>query len=94
MNDVIRSRLQDLKRRPFDEIAQLKDYQSERTRLEGKPLTLSVWKDAISDHELRVVVQAYRHWFLGIGRMAAQGFVIDRSGSVRDLSNEELYDFI
>lgn len=94
MGEAIGLRLQELKQRSFNELAQLAGYQGERVRKEGISFTLSVWKDAISDHEVRVVVQAYRHWLLGIGSMAAQGFVIDSSGMVRDLSPEELYDFI
>ena len=94
MNNVISPRLRELKQQSFAELSRLADYQGERVRMGGKSFTLSVWKDSISDHEVRVVVQAYRPWVLGIGRMAAQGFVIDRSGAIRDLKNEELYDFI
>jgi hypothetical protein len=60
----------------------------------GKVYTLSVWKDTLKDGQLRIAVQVYRHLFLGIGQMAADGFRIDQSGTIRELSKRELYDFI
>lgn len=93
MTNVLESRLFELKEKSFKELSQLQPYQVEKVTRRGKTTTLSIWKDDISEAELRIVVQLYRHLFLGIGRMEADGFCINRNGSIRKLSKQEIYEF-
>ena len=93
LSELIESRLSSLKEKPFDELSELAPCQSEKVNRDGKVFTLSIWKDQISNEEIRIVVQIYRHLFLGIGRMAADGFRIEKSGARKKLSREELYEF-
>lgn len=57
-------------------------------------VTLAIWKEVVNGDELKVVVQTYRHWFLGLGKMDAGGFTMNDAGVVRDLKREDLYEFI
>ena len=93
LTELIESRLSSLKLKPFSELLDLVPCQSEKVNCNGKTLTLSVWKDQVSDDEIRVVVQIYRHLFMGIGRMAADGFRIDKNGTWKKLPQVELYEF-
>lgn len=94
MKELIENRLLELKEKPFSELVELEPCQSEQVSNNGKRVIVSVWKDEVGEGELRIVVQAYRRWFLGIGKMDAQGFLSSRSGEIRDLSKEDLYEFI
>lgn len=94
MKDLIEMRLSELKQKSFTELLQLGDYQGEKVKKNGKAFTVAVWKDEVSDNELRIVVQVYRYWFLGVGKMEAEGFRIDNTGKVDNLSKEEIYEFI
>lgn len=93
MKALLDSRLDELRKKSFAELADLPASQSEPAMLGTKRVTVTVWTDRTGSHELRVVVQAYRHWALGLGRMAAQGFSIDSAGAIRDLRPDELYEF-
>lgn len=94
MQDIIESRIAELKKKPFAELSLLPGHQGERIREGEKTLSVSVWKDSVSAKQLRIVVQVYSHWFLGIGRMEARGFMIDTSGNISMLGGEDLYEFI
>ena len=93
MVDLIISRLATLEKQSFSELSQLAAYQAEKINQGKKAFTVSIWKDFVSDTELRIVVQVYRPLFLGIGRMAANGFRINKNSSIKKLSQEELYEF-
>jgi hypothetical protein len=86
--------LSELRQKSFTELLQLEDYQGEKVKKNGKTFTVAIWKDVMNEHKLRIVVQVYRYWFLGIGRMDAKGFIIDDTGKVEDLSKEAIYEFI
>jgi hypothetical protein len=94
VQDMIESRLGDLKKMPFAELSLLAPYQGERIRHGRKAFSVAVWKDVVGDNQLRIVVQVYRYWLLGIGRMEAHGFIVDNIGNVRMLARRELYEFI
>ncbi len=94
MNDLIESRLSELKEKPFAELSELDAYQAEKVRKGGKVITVAVWKDMVGGSELQIVVQTYRRWFLGIGKMDAEGFKVNDCGVVQDLKKEEIYEFI
>jgi len=94
MSELIERRLRELKQKPFTELARLPQYQGEKGTDGGKTVIVAVWKDTIDEHRLRIVVQTYRHWFLGIGSMNARGFKIDDNGNISDLATKEIYEFI
>lgn len=94
LDPFLRSRLAELKKKSFTGLSQFAPYQGEKPIEGGKPYTVSVWKDSPGEGQIRIVVQVYRHFFLGIGHMTADGFVIDKSGTIRELSKRELYAFI
>lgn len=93
MVKFVQSLLSELKQKSFAELSQLAPYHGEKLKRDGKTFTRSVWKDMVNEAEVRIVVQVYRHLFWGIGRMAADGFRIDREGEIRQLSKRELYEF-
>jgi hypothetical protein len=93
LDQLVRSRLNGLRQKSFAELSQLPPYQGERSTEGGKPYTVSVWKDSLDERQIRIVVQVYRHFFLGIGHMRAEGFRIDENGTIRELSKRELYAF-
>jgi hypothetical protein len=92
--NVIESRLSELQNKSFSELSGLLPHQAEKVRQAGKTLVISVWKDVVSETELRIVVQVYRHFCFGIGRMMANGFRMDRTGTIHELSRKDLYDFL
>lgn len=94
MIDLYKNRLSELKKRSFDDLCKLEDYQGEKVAVNGRTYTLAIWKDVIGDNELRVVVQIYRRLFLGIGKMDADGFRMSKGGKITPLTKEELYEFI
>jgi hypothetical protein len=52
----------------------------------------TLMKDTLPTGELRVAVQRYRHRFLGMGEMTADGFVAAPDGSTRPLTDQDKWD--
>lgn len=94
MPDLLKDRLDELRQCSFSQLAALPPVDTSALKSDGKRITLTVWKDAIGESRLRVVVQVYRPWRLGVGRMNAMGFEIERGHSPRDLLTEELFEFM
>ena len=94
ISELSKKYLFELKKKSFTELSQLEDYQEEKTVHNEHSYTMVIWKDTISDTELRVVIQIYCYWILGIGNMYADGFRKNSEGKIRNLTEEELYDFI
>ena len=90
----IESRLNSLRTRSYNELADFKELVSDRIMINKKPVIISTWKDITKDNKLRVVVQAYRPVILGFGFMRANGFLIDEHNNVKDLKRDELYEFV
>jgi len=87
-------KLVELKGKPSDVLRSLEPCQVESIPISGKrSAKLAVWKDEISPGTTRVVVQGYRPYLLGVGRMTVKGFTVDFSGAVRDLAQDQLYEF-
>lgn len=85
--------LSDLKNKSFNELSELKDYYEEKIVSGKNSGTIAIRMDKIKDNELRIVIQIYCHWILGIGNMYADGFRINCEGKSNKLTEEELYDF-
>ncbi len=85
--------LSNLKRKSFNELSQLEKYHEEKIIRGRNSGTIAIRRDKISNKELRIVIQIYCHWILGIGNMYADGFRINSKGKANKLTEEELCDF-
>ena len=93
MKANIESRIAELRYQSFTDLATLPEY-SDSQRAYGKwTYTLATWRDQKSPDLVQIVVQAYYHWMLGIGTMMADGFRIQRDGTVIDLPQDVRYEF-
>ncbi len=52
----------------------------------------TLMKDTLPDGTIRVAVQLYRHRFLGIGSITADGFFVEPTGGVRRFTEEDTWD--
>jgi hypothetical protein len=94
MRTLIQEVADELQKRGFENLAEIPEHSSTKQKVEGKDVTVSIWRDRISDVELQIVVQGYRHLALGVGKMDAIGFRITKNGDVRELRRDEIYEFI
>ena len=85
--------LSNLKRKSFNELSQLEKYHEEKIIRGRNSGTIAIRRDTISNKELRIVIQIYCHWILGIGNMYADGFRRNSKGKANKLTEEELCDF-
>lgn len=90
---IVNEKLELLSAMKFEQIALLPNESSEDVMVAGKKGTLSVWHDLLNADEHRVVVQLYVPGILGVGRMRAEGFVINSRNEKRPLSTEEWSPF-
>lgn len=88
----IDERLRKLKQMSPADLAVLPAHSSEAATIGGMALTITVWHDQIGASEHRIVVQVYRPGVL-VGRMYADGFVINPTGDIRPLTLEEWAPF-
>ena len=94
INKLSKKYLSELKRKSFTELSQLEDYQEEKIVEDKNSCSMVILKDTINDSELRIIIEIYCHWILGIGNMYADGFRKNSEGKISNLTEEELYDFI
>ena len=94
INKLSEKYLSEIKRKSFTELSQLEDYQEEKIVEDKNSCSMIILKDTINDSELRIVIEIYCHWILGIGNMYADGFRKNSEGKIKNLTEEELYDFI
>jgi len=93
VTQVAEREISKLKNYSYEELSALESCESKRITVRGKSMVLTVWKDAVENHQIRVVVQIYRHFFLGIGQMHSQGFLMNSKKEIVDLQRNELYEF-
>jgi hypothetical protein len=58
-----------------------------------KKIIVTTWIERLAPDVLRVMVQAYRPYFLGIGMISAYGFHMTTSGQIRAVTEAETWDF-
>jgi len=92
--DAIGPKLERLKSESFEDLSNLPECESETTDVDGRRVLLTVWRDRVGENEVRIVIQAYRPWILGVGKTDAQGFRKDSAGRVGNLPSSELYEFL
>lgn len=93
MRNLIDARISELKAMSYEDLVCLAPYRDERVIVGNRKVTIAIWKDVVEGQKLRIVVQAYRPFILGFGRMDARGFLVDSSGKLTDLVGDEMYDF-
>ena len=94
INKLSEKYLSEIKRKSFTELSQLEDSQEEKIVEDENSCTMTILKDTINDSELRIVIEIYCYWILGVGNMYADGFRKNSEGKISNLTEEELYDFI
>lgn len=90
---IVGERLNVLSSKTFAELKELPGQSSEEIVLQATKLTLSVWHDALATQDHRIVVQVYKPGVLGIGRMHADGFIVNSHNEKRTLTIEEWVPF-
>jgi len=90
---LVRARLDVLSTKSFDELATLPCQSSEEIVQQGSKFTLSIWHDVLDSQDHRIVVQVYKPGRLSIGRMYADGFVVNRNNEKRSLTQQEWAPF-
>jgi hypothetical protein len=91
---LIQVRMKNFKAKSFEDLSALDDIQSEEKFIDGKKYTINIYKDLLNPQTMRIVIQVYQYRFLGMGYMLAEGFTLDKNGTIIDLRTDEIYDFI
>jgi len=91
VTDEINRLINTLKEQTYDELSRLPP----RTDKDlGKRETIAIWKDNITDSQIRIVVQGYEKKLLGMGLISAQGFHKTKDGQCLPLTENELWEFL
>lgn len=90
---AVSEKLTSLSAKSCDELAALPNESSEEVNVQGGKFTLAVWHDALPSGEHLIAVQAYKPGMLGIGRMHADGFVVNSRNEQRRLTQDEWAPF-
>lgn len=77
----------------LDDLAGLPDQSNEEIDLDGTKVALAIWHDVLPTKEHLVAAQAYKPGKLGVGRMYADGFVINSRNEQRQLTQDEWAPF-
>lgn len=94
MTQLLDDRLETLEQYSYSELIRMSSYRQEKVKQAGKRIVFATWIQVMSDSaEVYVVLQAYRPWFLGIGRMEAKGFCITHTSEIRMLEQKEIYEY-
>jgi hypothetical protein len=94
VRDVAKRRIDQLRQLPFNKLAAMPPCTDAGETIRGRHIAVAVWVDRLPDSRVRVVTQAYLHRFLGIGTMAAEGFMVSADGSQADVPEEMMWDFL
>lgn len=93
MTAAVSNKLADLSAKSLDELAALPDQSNEEIDLDGTKVALAVWHDVLPSKEHLIAVQAYKPGKLGVGRMHADGFVVNSRNEKRKLTEDEWAPF-
>jgi hypothetical protein len=93
MTAAVSNRLANLSAKSSDELAALPDQSNEEIDLDGTKVALAVWHDVLPSKEHLIAVQAYKPGKLGVGRMYADGFVVNSRNEQRKLTEDEWAPF-
>lgn len=74
-------------------MSELDDIQNEEKFIDGRKFTINIYKDLLNSQTIRIAIQVYQYRFLGMGYMQAEGFTLDKNGTIIDLRTDDIYDF-
>lgn len=95
MNMAVRKELERLSVLDSFELMALPSIKEGETVVDGTAIPFIIWHDLLPSGEHRIVVQANRRAWLGLGvYLDADGFAVTASGSLRSLTDEELDSFM
>jgi len=67
---------------------------SDDVEINGLPAKLNVFREPADEDQMRIIVQGYRPSATGISALViARGFLADSGGYVRELRDDELYEY-
>jgi hypothetical protein len=94
--EVLASEINRLSKLSYAEIAQWPEFPQTPSAHLQIPADLSEYKftlmkDTQVDKSIRVAIQLYRHRFLGIGQMSADGFFVSPDGSLRKFGEKDVW---
>lgn len=87
-------RVERLRLLSFAEVSALPERQEEIEEIRSREVAVATYREVLPDARIRVVVQAYFHRFLGIGTMAADGFIIASDGTHMPVPEEMMWEFV
>jgi hypothetical protein len=94
VQEVATRRVERLRLLSFVEIAALPIRQDDVEQVRDREVAVATYRDSLPDGRIRIVVQAYFHRFLGIGTMAADGFIIAPDNTRTPVPQEMMWEFI
>lgn len=94
--DWVQNRIKNLKTKTFSELAKLEPYQDEEILVEEKKQTLIIWKDMIGTKKIQIIININKNmsFKMGFRIMHAEGFIIEIDGSISDLNQETVYEYL
>jgi len=78
----------------IEELLELPKQQELNASPAERGVTYCRWVDSLGDGAIRVVVQTYRKSWLGIGKMSASGFEMTPDGSIRNIPEDDMYEYL
>jgi hypothetical protein len=91
---IAKDRVPPLKARSFLELCALPASKCEDVQVGDQAVNVCTYRDILPDGRVRIVVQAYRYRVLGAGTMIAEGFIMAPDGSVSEVPEKMMYEFI
>lgn len=95
MTAAVNERLKYLLTADKAELESLPEQTSEEVTIDDEQFTLSVWHDMPNNSEHRIVAQAYKRQLMGIvGKVYAEGFILNDKDERSKMSSDDLAEFI
>jgi hypothetical protein len=92
LRNVVESRCEELKRRPYDDLRQL-SVPTDQLEIEGRPTTIHIIVEPRSNDAVMVVVQGFMKARLLGHNVAVEGFYKYPDETTADLSTEDYYRY-
>ena len=78
----------------FEQLSLLPKVHEDSEFIENNKIQIATYNDVLEDERRRIVVQALFTRMLGIGIIAADGFIISQNGFIEAIPERMLYEFI
>jgi hypothetical protein len=93
IQEVSARRVKLLRQLSFAEVSALPERQDEMEAIRTRKVAVAIYRDALPDGRIRIVVQVYFHRFLGIGTMTADGFIIAPDDTRTPVPQDMMWEF-